>query len=91
MNVSVIARAERGGHTAYGVRPVVTAIVILWFASVVGAHYAGLLRSPAGNLPIAFGLAVGAPVLIFFAAYRAVPRFRAAVLGVDIGFVTTLR
>ena len=92
MNLPVIAHAERGGrHTASGLRPVVTAIVVLWFAGVVGAHYAGLLRSPAGNPPLAFGIAVAVPILIFFAAYRAIPRFRAAVLGADIGFVTSLQ
>ncbi len=41
---------ERGNpQTAPGVRPVVTAIVILWFAGVVAAHYAGLLRAPPGR------------------------------------------
>ncbi len=41
---------ERGNpQTAPGVRPVVTAILILWFAGVVAAHYAGLLRAPPGR------------------------------------------
>ncbi len=83
---------ERGNpQTAPGVRPVVTAIVILWFAGVVAAHYAGLLRAPPGSLPIPFAIAVAIPLAIFFAAYRAIPRFRAAVLGVDIGLVTSFQ
>ena len=83
---------ERGNpQTAPGVRPVVTAIVILWFVGVVAAHYAGLLRAPPGSLPIPFAIAVAIPLAIFFAAYRAIPRFRAAVLGVDIGLVTSFQ
>ena len=78
-------------QTAPGVRPVVAAIVILWFAGVVAAHYAGLLRAPPGSLPIPFAIAVAVPLAIFFAAYRAIPRFRAAVLGVDIGLVTSFQ
>ena len=83
---------ERGNpQTAPGVRPVVTAIVILWFVGVVAAHYAGLLRAPPGSLPIPFAIAVAIPLAIFFAAYRAIPRFRAAVGGVDIGLVTSFQ
>lgn len=64
MNLPVIARVERGGrHTAPGLRPVVTLIVALWFAGVVGAHYSGLLRSPPGILN-ARGLRRGAVTVV---------------------------
>ena len=86
------AIAERGNaQTAPSVRPAVTTIVILWFAGVVAAHYAGLLRAPPGSPPIPFVIALAIPIAIFFAAYRAIPRFRSAVLGVDIGFVTSFQ
>ncbi len=92
MNPPPIAIAERGARpTAPGVRPLVTAIVILWFAGVVAAHYAGLLRAGPGSLPIPFGIAIAVPIVIFFESYRAVPRFRAAVLAVDVGLVTHLQ
>ena len=88
----VTALAERDkSQTAPGVGPVVTAIVILWLAGVVVAHYAGLLRTPPGSPPIPIFIAVTFPIAIFFAAYRAIPRFQAAVLGVDIGLVTSFQ
>ncbi len=83
---------ERGTpQTAPVVRLVVTAIVTLWFAGVVIAHYAGLLRAPPGSLPIPFAITIAVPLVIFFAAYRAIPLFRAAVLGIDIGLVTSFQ
>ena len=92
MNAPAIVIAERGARpTAAGVRPVVTAIVILWFAGVVAAHYAGLLRVGPGNLPVPFGVAIAVPIAIFFASYWAVPRFRAAVLDVDLRLVTSVQ
>ena len=92
MNVPAIVIPERGARlTAPGLAPVVTGSVILWFAGVVAAHYAGLLRAGPGNLPIPFGVAITVPVAIFFASYWAVPRFRAAVLGVDLRLVTSLQ
>ncbi len=92
MNAPAIVIAERGARpTAAGVRPVVTAIVILWFAGVVAAHYAGLLRVGPGNLPVPFGVAIAVPIAIFFASYWAVQRFRAAVLGVDLRLVTSVQ
>ena len=92
MNPPTITIAERGaGPTAPGVRPLVTAVVILWFAGVVAAHYAGLLRAGPGRPPIPFGVAVAVPIVVFFASYWAVPRFRAAVLAVDVRLVTNLQ
>ena len=73
------------------VQPVVTATVILWFTGVVAAHYAGLLRAGAGNLPVPLGVAIVVPIAIFLASYWAVPRFRAAVLGVDLRLVTSFQ
>ena len=84
MNSPAIATvAGRARPTPAGVGSVVTAIGILWFASVVAAHYAGLLRAGSGNLPVPFGVAVAVPIVIFFASYWAVPRFHAAVLDVE--------
>ena len=80
--------AGRARPIPAGVGSVVTAIGILWFASVVAAHYAGLLRAGSGNLPVPFGVAVAVPIVIFFASYWAVPRFHAAVLDVDLRLVT---
>ncbi len=89
MNSPAIATvAGRARPTPAGVGSVVTAIGILWFASVVAAHYAGLLRAGSGNLPVPFGVAVAVPIVIFFASYWAVPRFHAAVLDVDLRLVT---
>ena len=46
MNSPAIAIVEqRARPTPPGVRPVVTATVILWLAGVVAAHYAGLLSA----------------------------------------------
>ncbi len=88
---SVAISQRRAPPTAPSVRTSVTAIVILWFAGVVAAHYAGLLRAGPGSLPIPFGVAIAVPIVIFLASYWAVPRFRAAVLGVDVRLVTSLQ
>ena len=92
MNSPAIATvAGRARPTPAGVGSVVTAIGILWFAGVVAAHYAGLLRAGSGNLPVPVGVAVAVPIVIFFASYWAVPRFRAAVLEVDLRLVTSFQ
>jgi hypothetical protein len=92
MNSPAIATvAGRARPTPAGVGSVVTAIGILWFAGVVAAHYAGLLRAGSGNLPVPVGVAVAVPIVIFFASYWAVPRFRAAVLDVDLRLVTSFQ
>ena len=92
MNSPAIVIAERHPRSSTRwARPVVTATVILWFAGVVTAHYAGLLRAEPGNLPIPFGVAIAVPIVLFFASYWVVPRFRTAVLGVDVRLVTSLQ
>ena len=92
MNPPAIGIAERDARpTVSGVPPLVAPIVILWFAGVVAAHYAGLLRAGPGNLPIPLGFAIAVPIVIFFASYWAVPRFRTAALGVDVRLVTSLQ
>ena len=92
MNPPAIAIAEtRALPIPTGVRPVVTATVILWFAAVVAAHDAGLLRAEPGNLPVPFAVAIAVPIVTFFASYWAVPRFRAAVLDVDLRLVTSVQ
>ena len=75
MNAPAIGIPERGARlTAPGLGPVVTGSVILWFAGVVAAHDAGLLRAGPGNLPIPFAVAITVPIAMFFASYGAVPR-----------------
>ena len=92
MSASAIAiSGRRTQQTPPGVNAAVTAALVLWFAGVVTAHYAGLLRAGSGNLPVPFGVAVTLPIVIFFASYWAIPRFRAAVLEADLRLVTSLQ
>ena len=63
----------------------------LWFALVLAAAFAGAFRVGPEDAPLPLLLAVAIPVALFAAAYSASDRFRAYILGLDLGLLTALQ
>ena len=58
-------------------------LIAAWFVFALSAAALHLFQTPPTAPPLALGLAVVTPILIFLAWYRVSPRFRAFVLALD--------
>jgi hypothetical protein len=79
------------GPGSGSLRPVLTTIVLAWLALVLAAFFAGFFSNAPGQPPLQFAASVGIPIAIFLLAYRAIPRFRSAVLAADLPLLTAVQ
>jgi len=79
------------GSASGSIRPVLIAIVLVWFALVLAGFFAGFFSNAPGQPPLHFAASVGLPIAIFLLAYRTIPRFRAAVLAADLPWLTAVQ
>ena len=66
-------------------------LIAAWFILALTASGLGIFQNPPSTPPIALGLAVLVPVLIFLAWYGASQDFRAFVLSLDLRLLTMLQ
>ena len=74
-----------------GVRLSVIVVLIVWFALVASLGAAGGFVGHVGAPPIAMGIGVGAPLLLFFAWLRLSQSFREFVLSLDLRLVASMQ
>ncbi len=74
-----------------GIRPGIILILSAWFALVMSLGAAGAFVGRPGQPPVAIAIGVGAPLLLFFAALRISPSFRAFVLSLDLRLITGMQ
>jgi len=74
-----------------GVRLSVTVVLILWFALVASLGAAGDFVGPPRIPPIAIGMGVGVPLLLFFAWLRFSKSFREFVLSLDLRLIASMQ
>ena len=74
-----------------GVRLSVIVVLILWFTLVASLGAAGAFVGLPRTPPIAVGIGVGAPLLLFFAWLRLSPSFREFVLSLDLRLVASMQ
>lgn len=92
MTTAVLSRAaESQPAGSSGLRPSVILVLSVWFVLVVALGAAGAFVGGPGNPPIAMGLGVGAPLLIFFAWLRFSPSFRAFILALDLRLIVGIQ
>jgi hypothetical protein len=70
-----------------GVRLSVTLVLTVWFLLVLSLGAVGAFVAPAGTPPFPIAIAVGAPLLLFFAWLRLSQSFREFVLALDLRFI----
>lgn len=63
----------------------------VWFAAVFGLGAAGVFSRPEDEPPLPILLGVLLPIVLFAAAYRALPAFRGRVLAADLPLLTALQ
>jgi hypothetical protein len=73
------------------VRLSVIVVLILWFTLVASLGAAGAFVGLPRTPPIAVGIGVGAPLLLFFAWLRLSPSFREFVLSLDLRLVASMQ
>lgn len=83
------ARSERRPPGA--TRLTVSIALAIWFVLVVSLGAAGAFIVPAGSPPVPIAAAVGAPLLLFFAALRLSQPFRDFVLALDLRLVAGMQ
>jgi len=92
MSASVLPRPAvyqpAGGN---GVRFSVTLILTVWFVLVVSLGAFGAFVGPPGTPPIAGAIAVGAPLLLFFACLWLSQSFRGFVLSLDLQLIAAMQ
>ncbi len=71
--------------------PITFVVLTLWLAAVLVAVAAGAFADDPGELPLGLIAGVALPVGVFGAAYRFSSRFRAFVLGLDLGLITAFQ
>ena len=69
----------------------VAAVLLLWLALVAALAARGSFVTPPGEPPLALVTGLAAPLLLFFAGYRASAAFRDWVLSLDIRLITTIQ
>lgn len=74
-----------------GIRPGIILILSAWFALVTSLGASGAFVGRPGQPPVAIAIGVGAPLLLFFAALRISPSFRAFVLSLDLRLITGMQ
>ena len=83
------AESQRAGGS--GIRLSVILVLAVWFALVASLGAFGAFVGPAGAPPIAIGIGVGAPLLLFFAWLRLSRSFRDFVLSLDLQLIAGLQ
>ncbi len=66
-------------------------VVVIWFGITLAAGAAGLFETPAGEPPVAIGVAAAVPPLVVIGMLAFSARFRDWVRGLDLGFLTLLQ
>ena len=66
------------------------ALLIVWFGVIVTLTLTGVMDPGPARPPLPILLAVAIPVLSFLGAYRALPGFRAQVLGADLQVIVAI-
>jgi len=74
-----------------GIRLSVVLVLAVWFALVVSLGALGAFVAVPGTPPIAIGIGVGAPLLLFFAALRLSQSFRDFVLSIDLRLIAGIQ
>jgi len=74
-----------------GIRLSVTLLLSLWFLLVVSLGAAGAFVGRPGTPPIAIAVAVGAPLLVFFAWLRISQSFRHYLLSLDLRLIAGIQ
>jgi hypothetical protein len=74
-----------------GIRLSVTILLAAWFVVVVSLGSVGAFVAAPGKPPIAFGIAVAAPLVLFFAWMRLSQAFHDFVLSIDLRLITGIQ
>jgi len=91
METTVFRRPSESPSTRLsGVRLSAIVVLIVWFALVASLGAAGAFVGPARTPPIAIGIGVGAPLLLFFAWLRLSRSFREFVLSLDLRLIASM-
>ena len=92
MTTAVLPRpAETQPPGLSGIRLSVTVALTVWFLLVISLGALGAFVARPGTPPIAFGIAVGAPLLLFFAWLRLSPAFRDFLLALDLRLIAAMQ
>lgn len=92
MATAVLPRpAESQSGEPSGIRTGVIAVLSVWFVLVVSLGVAGAFVGRPGNPPIAMGIGVGAPLLLFFAGLRLSHSFREFILSLDLRLIAGIQ
>jgi hypothetical protein len=83
--------AESTSAPLSGVRLSAILVLIVWFALVASLGAAGAFVGPPRTPPIAVGVGVGAPLLVFFAWMRFSPSFRGMILSLDLRLIVGMQ
>jgi hypothetical protein len=73
------------------IRLSVTLVLTVWFLLVVSLGAAGAFVGPPGTPPFAIAIAIGAPLLLFFAWLRLSQSFREFALSLDLRLITGIQ
>ena len=74
-----------------GMRQTVILVLSAWFLLVVSLGAIGAFVAPPGTPPVLLAIAVGAPLLLFFAGLRLSPAFRDFVLSLDLRLIAGIQ
>ena len=74
-----------------GMRQKVLLVLSAWFLLVVSLGAIGAFVAPPGTPPVLLAIAVGAPLLLFFAGLRLSPAFRDFVLSLDLRLIAGIQ
>lgn len=66
------------------------ALIAVWFGTILILTLTGVMDPGPNRPPVPLVFAVAIPTLLFLGAYRALPRFKAMVLGADLRLITAL-
>lgn len=92
MTTTVLPRApESRALEPSGIRSSVLLVLAGWLSLVIALGAAGVFVGRPGAPPIAIGIGVGAPLLLFFAWLRLSPAFRDFILSLDLRLVAAMQ
>lgn len=92
METTVFSRPPESLSSPLGGARLSTIVVLsVWFALVVSLALAGAFVGLPRTPPIAVGIGVGAPLLLFFTWLRLSPSFREFVLSLDLRLVASMQ